>query len=270
MPGTQLHRTLDWDRRIQRARELCERYPAASEILSFYWQVATFQKLVFDQLAPMQSPKRENQRSLRESIDVESAVRNLPALLSIVEDSGTPILKEMVNELRARSMSELLTLFGRFATDIEAEESTELFFARVCLQPYAELLAAQSPLKPGFTGASCPLCNGRPQLAVLRPEGDGGKRFLLCSFCVTEWEFRRVLCPVCGEVDYQKLPRYSAEDMPAVRVESCDTCKHYLKSVDLTREGRAVPIVDELATVSLDLWAVERGYKKLHQNVMGF
>jgi len=79
-----------------------------------------------------------------------------------------------------------------------------------------------------------------------------------------------VLCPSCGEVDYQKLPRYSADDIPAVRVEACDTCKHYLKSVDLTVEGLAVPVVDEIATAPLDLWALDRGYKKLQQNVMGF
>jgi formate dehydrogenase maturation protein FdhE len=43
-----------------------------------------------------------------------------------------------------------------------------------------------------------------------------------------------------------------------------------LKSVDLTVEGLAVPVVDEIATAPLDLWALDRGYKKLQQNVMGF
>ena len=116
----------------------------------------------------------------------------------------------------------------------------------------------------------CPVCGARPQAAVLRPEGDGGKRFLLCSLCLTEWEFRRILCPVCGEEDYQKLPRYSAEDRAAARVEACDTCHFYLKSIDLTVDGHAVPLVDEVATVPLDLWAEEHGYKKAERNLMGF
>lgn len=145
------------------------------------------------------------------------------------------------------------------------------FFARVLLQPYAERLAGTRPAQPpGFAGSTCPTCGGRPQVAVLRPKGDGGKRFLLCSFCLTEWEFRRILCPICGEVDYSKLPRYSAEDLIAVRVEGCDTCHYYLKSVDMTIDGLAVPMVDEVATASLDLWASGHGYKKAELNIMGF
>ena len=116
----------------------------------------------------------------------------------------------------------------------------------------------------------CPVCGARPQLAVLRPEGDGGKRFLMCSFCITEWEFRRVLCPVCGQEDHTKLPRYTAEGIPNVRVEACETCHSYLKSVDLTVDGHAVPLVDEVATVPLDLWAMENGFQKIRRNLMGF
>lgn len=270
MPSTQLTRTRDWNHRIQRARDLSGRYPAAAEILNFYRQIAEFQKRIFDQLAPKAQPNPEHSRLLRDSIDFESAAHHFSALLSIVEVAGTPILKETAAVWRGRLQREWLSSIEQCARDIEVEENPEGFFARVCLQPYAELLAIQSELKPGFAGSVCPLCSGTPQLAVLRPEGDGGKRFLLCSFCITEWEFRRVLCPVCNEVDYQKLPRYSTSEIPAVRVEACNTCNYYLKSVDMTVEGLAVPIVDEIATAPLDLWALEHGYKKVHQNLMGF
>ena len=110
----------------------------------------------------------------------------------------------------------------------------------------------------------------KPQVAVLRPEGDGGKRFLVCSFCLTEWEFRRILCPICGEEDHTKLPRFAAEGVAAVRVEACDACKHYLKEIDMTVDGLAVPLVDEIATAPLDLWAAEHGYAKISRNLMGF
>ena len=105
---------------------------------------------------------------------------------------------------------------------------------------------------------------------MIRPEGDGGKRSLLCSFCQSEWEFRRILCPTCGEVDHEKLPRYSAEGIAAVRVEACDTCKRYLKSIDMTVDGLAVPVADEIATAPLDLWAAEHDYRKIQLNLMGF
>jgi FdhE protein len=57
--------------------------------------------------------------------------------------------------------------------------------------------------------------------------------------------------------------------MPHVRVEACDTCRVYLKAVDLTKNGLAVPEVDEIAAVALDLWAAEHGYTKLQTNLFG-
>ena len=115
----------------------------------------------------------------------------------------------------------------------------------------------------------CPFCGEKPVAAVLRPEGDGGKRFLLCSLCFTEWEFRRLLCPNCGEEDKEKLPIYTAAEMPHVRVEACETCHVYIKAIDLTKNGLAVPVVDELATAALNLWAEEKGYRKVQVNLFG-
>ena len=62
---------------------------------------------------------------------------------------------------------------------------------------------------------------------------------------------------------------YSTPEIPHVRVDVCDTCQTYLKSVDLTKTGLAVPVVDELATLPLDLWAREQGYRKLQVNIVG-
>jgi FdhE protein len=92
---------------------------------------------------------------------------------------------------------------------------------------------------------------------------------LICSLCSTEWDFRRLLCPGCGEESPDKLPVYTAEELPYVRIEACDTCHLYIKAVDLSRNGLAVPVVDELATVSLNLWAEDHGYSKLQLNLLG-
>ena len=66
-----------------------------------------------------------------------------------------------------------------------------------------------------------------------------------------------------------KLPVFVAEELGHVRVEACDTCRHYIKTIDMTKNGKAVPVVDELAAVPLSLWAEEHGYAKLHPNLMG-
>jgi formate dehydrogenase maturation protein FdhE len=52
-------------------------------------------------------------------------------------------------------------------------------------------------------------------------------------------------------------------------VEACDTCKVYVRTIDLTKDGNAVPVVDDLAAIPLTLWAHEHGYTRLHPNLLG-
>jgi len=142
--------------------------------------------------------------------------------------------------------------------------------AWIFLQPYAEYLAdRREPATPGGTPFTCPLCGANPIVGVLRGLGDGAKKSLICMLCAHEWDFRRIYCPACGEEREPQMAFYSAPEIAHVRVDVCDTCHTYLKSVDLTKTGLAVPIVDELATIPLDLWAREHGYKKLQTNVLG-
>ena len=63
---------------------------------------------------------------------------------------------------------------------------------------------------------------------------------------------------------------YVASQFAHVRVEACETCRTYINTIDLTKDGRAVPEVDELAAVPLTLWADENGYAKLERNLFGF
>lgn len=138
------------------------------------------------------------------------------------------------------------------------------------LQPYCEFVAMRQA-EPGpalTTHRECPRCGSEPLLGVLRPEGDGAKRRLLCSFCLQEWDFRRIYCAACGEEDEKKLPVYVAEQFPHIRVECCDTCNTYIRSIDLTKDGHAIPIVDDLAAVPLTLWTQEHNYSRLHANLL--
>jgi FdhE protein len=142
--------------------------------------------------------------------------------------------------------------------------------AWIFLQPYAEYLAAhrENTIVDGAP-STCPLCGGKPVVGVLRSEGDGAKKSLICMLCAHEWNFRRIYCPACGEEREPQMAFYSAPEIAHVRVDVCDTCHTYLKTIDLTKTGLAVPVVDELATIPLDLWAREHGYQKLQINLLG-
>jgi FdhE protein len=166
-----------------------------------------------------------------------------------------PRLKALVEEF------EPLRRFDLTEETLRGTSEEAKFFARVLLQARAEPAEAN--------GAKCPSCGSKPVVGVMRGEGDGAKRALICSICALEWPYRRLICANCGEEDKEKLPVYVAQQIPHVRVEACDTCRTYLKSVDLTKDGFAVPEVDEIATVALNLWADEHGYTKIETNLLG-
>jgi FdhE protein len=148
--------------------------------------------------------------------------------------------------------------------------SAEALISSMFLQPYAEYLAGQISEAPTTgTPQCCPLCGGKPQMGVLRQEGDGAKRSLICELCSTEWNFRRILCPACGEEDVDKMAVYVAEQFPHVRIEACETCRQFITTIDLTKNGNAVPVVDELAAIPLNLWAEENAYTKVRTNLLG-
>jgi formate dehydrogenase accessory protein FdhE len=156
------------------------------------------------------------------------------------------------------------------ATDRPAATYSDRSLAWIFLQPYAEYLADHREIATiDGTPSTCPLCDGKPVVGVLRSEGDGAKKSLICVLCAHEWGFRRIYCPACGEEREPQMGFYSAPEIAHVRVDVCDTCHTYLKSIDLTKTGLAVPIVDELATIPLDIWAREHGYEKLQINLLG-
>jgi formate dehydrogenase maturation protein FdhE len=77
-------------------------------------------------------------------------------------------------------------------------------------------------------------------------------------------------CASCGEPSGARLPIFQErEQFPHVRVDGCKSCNRYLLTVDLRRDPRAVPMVDELAALPLDLYAIDQGLMKITPNLLG-
>jgi FdhE protein len=265
-----------WDARTRRANQLVIEHPFAAEALKFYERLIRYQKSFYSEIEA--SSGGDNVRrlggSLRSEFDLFLLLPRFGTFLSSIEEIAPAPLAETAKHLReggSGRWQEILRQFWESDSNAKNEEpSGENLIARLYLQPYAEYLADHSNWTlPHGTPNICPLCVGKPVVGVLRPEGDGGKRFLVCFLCAMEWEYRRLVCPACGEEDVHKLAVYSAKEFAHVRVEACDTCKTYIKSVDLTKDGHAEPVVDELATIPLNLWATEHGYEKLQTNLLG-
>jgi FdhE protein len=257
-----------WNARIARARELQEEDAAAATALRFYEATLDFQR----QVARRFHPVLNYNMGLRERIDLSRACSEMPGILRLAADHGPEKLRSEAGRLHDAGEATWRELLRRkvFPTDQDLTDPFEDFFPRACLQPIAENLQLQLRIEEEDRRNNCPACNGLPQMAVLHPEGEGASRWLLCSFCLREWPYRRVVCPWCGEEDKEKLPQYSSEEFPHVHVEACDTCKRYLKAIDLSINGLSEPLVDEAALVVLDVWANEHGYTKIVPNLLGF
>lgn len=167
------------------------------------------------------------------------------------------------------SLLELVRRTGPKALAAGLSEQTRSFFERALAQPY--LVAHRLDASPaGGGGSLCPWCGHPPQTGCLQPEGDGLALQLVCSMCFGRWTFPRLRCPACGEQAEGGLVYYSAPEFEHLRLEACETCRVYLQLVDLSRDPAAVPEVDELAGLPLDLWAQEQGYAKLQVNLFGW
>jgi formate dehydrogenase accessory protein FdhE len=257
-----------WDQCIQRAEVLASEKVEAKELLTFYAILLSAQKEVYEYLRTRKGwlPSGLLERDL-------PVVRvMMPRLLDAVESSGPAQLADEAHGLiRAGEVEidDMLLEYWREPSDLQ-------FFAKAFLQPYA-LWLAETGVKPisrnlGGGENRCPFCESKPQLSILQTlddTADSGGRRLICSMCLTAWPFRRVVCAHCMEEDPAKLSYFHSPHYDHVRVEGCETCKHYIKGVDLTRLGLAVPLVDEVAAAALDLWAREHGYSKIELNMVG-
>jgi Protein involved in formate dehydrogenase formation len=279
-----------WDVRIYRATELISVYPFAAEGLRFYTRIATFQKDFYGEIrkALADSPKVSSDRPLRHELDLFLLLPHFPGFLATIQQAapmalargaaglaqkGTAGWQHVIEDFWHRDPE--LAEAGEDTEPVQAGDSyntssLDWLLAWIFLQPYAEYLANHREIAIVHgTPSTCPLCGGRPIVGVLRSEGDGAKKSLICMLCAHEWVFRRIYCPACGEEREPQMAYYSAPEIAHVRVDVCDTCHTYLKSVDLTKTGLAVAVVDELATIPLDLWAREHGYQKLQMNLLG-
>jgi FdhE protein len=256
--------TGSWDRRIRRAEQLAASGGATASLLAFYTRLLRRQKALFDAFNDSRPSGSFDQ-------DLIFVAANSSAMLREVADHGSEQLAAEARTLLERDQSAIRNVLRAYWHS----RSDRAFFAKALLQPYGQWLAEAcvSPVehRSSHNDNACPRCGGAPQLSILESvtSGDGNSRRLQCASCLTTWAFRRVVCPSCGEEDERKLAYFQSPVFAHVRVDACDHCRRYLKSVDLTRLGLAVPLVDEIAAASLDAWAREQGYEKIELNLVG-
>ena len=256
------------DERIQRSQQLRLQWPFAAEFLTTYELVLRFQQSLSIALKKSTFHNHSHRRLPRE-VDFSPFLLEFQSLLLLTMESAPEARAATTNQVQKGSSEWEQLLHEYWSGGYTGNDATEGFLLHAFLQPIAEHFAANREIPALQQRLSvCPFCQRKPVCGILRPEADGAKRSLLCSFCSTEWDYRRLVCPACEQQDVERLPVYTAEEFPYIRIEACDACHSFIKTIDLTKDGRAIPVVDEIASLPLTLWAQEKDYRKLQPNLL--
>ena len=261
-------------RRAARARELAKRFPASVEPLRFIAEVvdkqARLDKLISDSA---EYGARTPHGPVNDPSLLAQLAQHSGPLIELVLRNGPRPLRDAALRLDEAGCCEMLDRFLRR----EDTTSPGSFFARVLLQavwasrtPNPEPSTNVEPDPPSPPTATCAGCGHAPQLVVRRPVGDGSELRLMCSLCLAPRPFPRSQCPACGESVGKRIAYYGAGDeFPHLSVRACESCRRYLVQVDLMKEPKAVPDIDEMAALPLDVWATGQGLRKLYPNLLG-
>jgi hypothetical protein len=272
-----------WAGRRLRAEALRARHPFAAEMLTLYLALLPVQEDAWSMACG--SPPRPGE------LPRWAAARVLPTVVEATAAAGPAALGEAV---RGRLEGETGDALAGWLAGAELDP-VDRYLARASLGPVLEALgeqagAACTPGRDGEQAQVCPCCGGRPQLSCVASSGESlvsGPRSLLCARCGSSWSCSRSVCPACGESEEARLSIYAerwdglasangegeGDAQPVfrhLRIASCSTCSRYLIEVDMAGDARAVPEVDELAALPLDLYAADQGLTKMTPNLMGF
>jgi FdhE protein len=106
----------------------------------------------------------------------------------------------------------------------------------------------------------CPFCGSGPSMAQLIGADPGRRRFLACGCCRARWQFRRIECPFCENVNDHQLSVLAIESERQLRIDYCHSCRGYLKTYD--GEGCENVMLADWTSLHLDLLAQDRGLKR--------
>jgi FdhE protein len=268
------------------AQALQQLRPAYKELLRFYEKIFIAQEAskAHINLEPVQMSSELRAIKRREklplvdvsdfSFDPRSARDLLLKICDIIQsynremaDAASAIVRGLDQEIEPFVFfSSLLksddAYFDKTAAALEIDKNALAFVAYNSLKPSLSLCAEQllGYLKdlPGWEKGYCPVCGNFPGLAVLDQDG---RRLLHCSFCWTTWPAKRVFCPFCEKTGGKNFHTFYSEQEKDLRVDVCDDCKKYLKTVDTRATERIIyPPMELIASLHLDINARQKGY----------
>lgn len=265
-----------------------EKRPAYRQILDFYegiWEAQNGIKATLN-IPPIEIEENLKKIKFRKGfpllnkedfhVDVSAAKKVFEATLQLGEKSPSRLREEMerIKQTILHKTLDIETMLSGYldekflqdtANNLEIDYPILSFLVRTGVEPSIRANTAhfkESPITIDvWSNGYCPICGSAPCMALFRK--DGGKRYVLCSFGGYEWQIQRLTCPFCGNKDHKTLRYFFAEGNEGYRVDLCDQCHQYIKTVDSRNLGyEPVLALEDLVTLHLDILASQQGFQR--------
>jgi|PlaIllAssembly_1097288.scaffolds.fasta_scaffold31478_3 FdhE protein len=274
------------ERLRERIQQIKKKRPGYGKILDFYQSVKEAQEKTKASVKIASIKLKKEWKKLlsqegfsliqREDfpLDMESSVRLFETLCRVGRNANPHMaaqimkIKEAIHDKRI-DLKKLLTAgskeqrIEKKVKELGLDENVFLFLIQTSIRSSIEAGVEQlrRELDPEtWLKGYCPLCGSLPTLSLLREET--GKRYLLCSYCGYQWRMDRISCPFCKNKDPESLHYFFGEGEETYRIDLCDQCHQYIKTIDTRNLQESDPVLEDLSTLHLDLLASKKGYKR--------
>jgi FdhE protein len=195
-----------------------------------------------------------------------------PLLAARIEEPG--ILEAACREAIDLSHREQdLPLLGAWAKE---HPEAPLFFrfiatsaALPCLIVVGGILGEAHDKERIWPHGHCPVCGNQPLIGRLADKE--GRRLHTCSLCGFEYRAPRLGCPFCLAPESEGAEYHVSEDERGYLLTVCKSCKTYFKLGDFRECDRYwFPLLDDLASLTLDIYAAQLGCRRPTLSGWGF
>ncbi|HXY53522.1 MAG TPA: formate dehydrogenase accessory protein FdhE [Nitrospirota bacterium] len=233
--------------------------PHLTDPFRFYQKAVKFTESV----RGLRLPARLEMHSYpRESVDRVFEI--FSAIFEFPEGTLAPLKQAMgLNEIDLTRLP--LGEIPAFSLPYPEDDLTMLLF--LIGKPYfLGLREAVSLDKRVWEEGRCPVCSAQPSIAWIEGEG---RRQISCSFCGTVGYHERIGCMICQNSEGPKQNVFVFQGESAFRLNTCDACRSYVKTIDAGMLSRIGPEVADLMSLPLDIVVQEKGFERRSPNPIG-
>ena len=192
--------------------------------------------------------------SLKDNKELPEKVRQAAEKLSnISTEKGSEIISSVLENDEKKLKAAL--------KDINADKDIIIYFAWVSIRK--ALSGIKDKLEKFISEniwqkGQCPVCGNEASTAFFKHTKRGRQRFLHCDHCGTEWDYKRIGCPYCENIDQKEMSIKDSQDEPDMRIDLCHKCNSYIKTYVGESEKSAGK--EGWASIHLDLLMKDSGF----------